>query len=1160
MEVFSGVLGKVCRLFRLYGRLWAIPRIPFGSGGQAMTIQTPTRICSPPQIVLLPCCVLVFALLSCGVLAQQATQPDAPFVQTYKVSASEAQRLQPILRELANGQPVREFYDPASQQWVVIAPRSIHDRLSGEFLGPGQAKSQPAGPEFAPAPATQPVAMPTGKLKSLNAESLHKRLEQVLNRQLVKERGPAGLGTVIENQGAPTIRIWVNDATKDVRIDGTTPQIRAWQSIVASLDTPASGEKIVVRDKTPSPKLREAVAVLNGATPAQLVQAEAPPGGASADPNVTDQNSPLGPVRVDVVEGTNSLMLRGSPEDVERVLKIIEEIEEMERVSEPVIEVVMLQHIDSQALATLLLQVTQELSTRYGFGSIVAMPLVNPNAVLLVGLPTSVERAKSIISRLDQPTPEDFMQFEVFRLRNAKAADALPVVQSLFTIEGEEVVPGLGSRAQIFADTRLNALVVRATPRDMAEIRVLINEIDQQASDSVNEIRVFKLKNTVAADLDDVLQQAFTPSDDANNAANLSRLLKMVTIDSEGRQKLQSGVLTGSKVTAAPSANALIVTALPESMPLLANLIEQLDQSPDAGVELKIFSLKNGDAVALAATLDQLFATGQGGDGGDGDQSTSLSALRVQVDERTNSIIVAGTPDDLLVVEAIVLRLDGTDARDRQNHVYRLNNKSAEDVALALNDWLRAERDVQGTAPGTASPFQQIEREVVVVPELASNSLIVSATPRYYDEVARLVRELDAQEPMVMVQVLIGEVELGDADEFGVELGLQDSVLFDRSLLSDLQQTTTTTITTQPGGGSTQVEQQVIQSANQIPGFNFGNPANPLGNSGSDRSLATAGAVGAQGLANFAMQRVNPDLGFGGMVLSASSDSVSALLRALQETRHLEILSRPQIMALNNQEGSAFVGQDVPFIVGSNIDLAGLRTNVIQFRQVGLSLSVIPRISPDGLVVMSVIAEKSELGNIADGVPVSIAPDGTAINAPIVDLTRATTTVSAASGQTVVLSGLLTKRDFALHRRVPLLADIPLLGSLFRFDSTSTRRTELLIILTPHVVNNRFEAEMLKQVESARMNWCLSDVVQMHGPVGLRSQGDLMGEAESELVYPEQIPSDEMLPAPDAAPPQMPMEVPPPTEVPLPPQTEERSALRFPFSIGKSDTSAPTTK
>lgn len=1100
-------------------------------------------------------CVAMVGFLSQFAAAQQAN--NGPSVQTYRVDAANSPRIQLIMQEFAGRQDVREFYDAASQQWVVVAPPAVHERIAREFMAKEPAPPAPSdGPQLAPQPTpvlTAPVV--SNRLQSLTAEMLHQRLEQVLGHKLDVESGPTGRATVIENRDGPVVKIWTNDTTKEFKIDGTPTQVKAWQGIVATLDKSAAGEKVAVLQAPTNPKLREAVALLTGTgTKAQTVQAEIP-GEAPAASEAGKQNSPLGPVRIDVVEGTNSLMLRGSPEDVERVMKIIEEIEEMEQISEPVIEVVMLKNIDSQALAALLVQVTGELSTRYGFGSIVAVPLVNPNAVLLVGLAPSVERAKSIIERLDLPTPAENMQFRVFRLKNANAVDALPVVESLFAVEGQSEVPGLGSRAQMFADARLNALVVRATPRDMEEIRTLINEIDQQASDSVNEIRVFKLKNTVATDLAEVLQEAFNPTG-TGGPGNLSRLLKLVTIDSQGKQQLESGVLSGSKVTGAPSANALIVTAPPESMPMLANLISQLDQSPDAAVELKIFSLKNGDAVALAATLRELFATGPQGEG---DQPVSLSAIRIEVDERTNSIIAAGTLEDLLVVEAIVLRLDATDARDRQNHVYRLNNKSAEEVALALNDWLRAERDVQGTAPGTASPFQQIEREVVVVPEMASNSLIVSATPRYYQEVARLVRELDAQEPMVMVQVLIGEIELGDADEFGIELGLQDSVLFDRSLLGNLETTTNTTITTQAGGGSTQVEQQVIQSATLAPGFNFGDASVPLGNSGSDRSLATAGNVAAQGLANFAMQRVNPDLGFGGMVLSASSDSVSMLLRALQESRKLEILSRPQIMALNNQEGTAFVGQDVPFIVGSTIDALGQRNNTIDFRQVGLGLTVVPRISPEGLVVMNVIAEKSELGSVADGVPVSIAPNGDAINAPIISMTRATTTVSAASGQTVVLSGLLTKRDFALHRRVPILADIPLLGSLFRFDSTSTRRTELLIILTPHVVNNRFESEMLKQVESARMSWCLSDVINMHGPVGLRSKDDVLGESESQTVYPERIPEGELLPTPDLAPPLDEMPLPPQSNVPMK-ETGERSALRFPFSLGSSKNETTAAK
>jgi len=154
-----------------------------------------------------------------------------------------------------------------------------------------------------------------------------------------------------------------------------------------------------------------------------------------------------------------------------------------------------------------------------------------------------------------------------------------------------------------------------------------------------------------------------------------------------------------------------------------------------------------------------------------------------------------------------------------------------------------------------------------------------------------VIEELDARDPMVMIQVLIAEISLGDLDEFEVELELQDSLLFDRSLLEILDTTTDTTITTQAGGGSTQFEQEIIQPANITSGFNFGDPNVGLGNAGSSSSLATAAKVGAQGIASFGAGRSNQEAGFSGFVLSASSNSVSMLLRALQESSRLEVLS-----------------------------------------------------------------------------------------------------------------------------------------------------------------------------------------------------------------------------------------------------------------------------
>ena len=467
-----------------------------------------------------------------------------------------------------------------------------------------------------------------------------------------------------------------------------------------------------------------------------------------------------------------------------------------------------------------------------------------------------------------------------------------------------------------------------------------------------------------------------------------------------------------------------------------------------------------------------------GGVGGGG-----LVRMQFSVDERTNSIIAAGTRQDLAVVEAILLRLDEGDVGDRVNTVYRLNNASAQGVSETLNAWLQTQRQAEADAEVALSPFEQIEREVVIVPEIATNSLVVSATPRYYEQIKKIIADLDERPPMVMIQVLIAEVRLNDTDEFGVELGLQDSLLFDRSLLSDVQTITTTTTTQSPGGQTVTTEQQNVINANGQPGFNFNSTSAAGQQSAARRRCRTAANVATQGLSNFAMGRSNGDLGFGGFIFSASSNGVNVLLRALQEKRRLEVLSRPQIMAMDGQTGYILVGQRVPTITGVSLTTFG-QTNDILYQQVGIIMQVRPRISPDGLVVMQLTTEKSEVGPEAEGIPISVSAGGQVVRAPRINATTAVTTVSALSGQTVVLSGLLTNRREDVHRRVPLLADIPLIGDLFRYDRVSGQRTELLIVLTPQIVRNKLESDVIKQVESSRMSYIMSDVINLAGDLG----------------------------------------------------------------------------
>jgi type II secretion system protein D len=731
----------------------------------------------------------------------------------------------------------------------------------------------------------------------------------------------------------------------------------------------------------------------------------------------------LGPVKVEYVEGLDAIILRGNERDVQRVLEIINQIEQLSTITVPEIQIYELKSVDSVSLGAML-QRLYELVLGPRIGTVTITPLGKPNALLLIGRPENVKMAIELIQRLDQPV-NPLSRFEVFPLKHAAASETKALIDE-FLGQGEnqqqqqqppagtspdQQIPTLDPRALVVADPRTNSLIISASPRDMAEVAALIARID----------------------------------------------------------------------------------------------------TPGAAAELKVFEIVNGDAETLAQMLRSLFSVSaepQADAAAGGGLAAGGGPVRMQfsVDPRTNSIIAAGTREDLAVVEAILMRLDEGDLRERITSVHRLNNAFAQNVAFALQQWLQTERQAEAQADLAISPFEQIEREVIVVPELATNSLIVSATPRFYKEVLKVISDLDERPPMVLIQVLIAQVQLTDTDQFGVELGLQDSVLFDRSLLVDPQfQNTTQTLL-----NGTTIESQTVLSATGQPGFNWNTPqAQPLGNNLSTAALATAGRVGAQSLSNFAVNRVDPALGFSGFVFSASSDAVSVLLRALQEKRRLEVLSRPQIMALDGQQGSVQVGQDVPTIQGVSLTQFG-QTNNIVYRSVGLILQVIPRISPDGLVVMQILANKSQVSN-DPGIPISIATGGQVVTAPRIDVSQALTTVSAVSGQTVVLGGLIETGKNDIHRRVPIIADIPLIGDLFRYDSVSEERRELLIILTPQIIYTKMDSDLTKQIESSRMSWCLSDVINMHGEAGLRSRCDEWYDGEMESVFPNP-PEEGLLP------------------------------------------------
>jgi type II secretion system protein D len=707
-----------------------------------------------------------------------------------------------------------------------------------------------------------------------------------------------------------------------------------------------------------------------------------------------------------------------------------------------------------------------------------------------------------IIEQIEQLSAVTVPAIQIYNLQHAGSMQIGTLLNRLYTQVLESRLGGVS----ITPLGKPNALLLIGRAENVQMAIQMIEQLDQPVTPTAR-FEVFPLRHASAAEAK-ALIDAFLRQDEDGEPAQDEETEEAIT-EVDGLPPLAPRAV----VVADIRTNFLIVVASPRDLAEIAALLQRIDQ-PGAAAQLKVFTIRNGDATTLMNMLRTLFAVPEDaaeGAAGGGIAQGGIVRMQFSVDPRTNSIIAVGSADDLIVVEAILTRLDEGDIRERITTVHRLNNAFAEFLAVALNNWLQTQRQVEAEAGVTISPFEQFEREVIIVPEAATNSLIVSATPRIYNEVVRVIRELDERPPMVIIQVLIAEVRLNDTDEFGVELGLQDSVLFDRSLLGELS-TITTTTDVQQNGNIVTTTQDTIVNAPGVPGFNFNDGSLPLGNNLSTSALQTAGNVAAQGLSNFSTGRWNPALGFSGFVFSASSDAVSVLLRALQENRRLEVLSRPQLMALDGQQGEVQVGQNVPRIVATAIDPLAGTINTIQYEPVGLILRVIPRISPDGLVVLQITAIKSEVGNEVEGIPISISPGGQVLRAPRIEITQAITTVSALSGQTVVLGGLLQTRKFDVHRRVPLIADIPLIGDLFRYDSVAEERRELLIILTPRIIYGKEDADLVKQIESSRMSWILGDVVALHGDAGLRGRCDEWQDADIEAVFPTYIPEEGVLP------------------------------------------------
>ena len=493
-------------------------------------------------------------------------------------------------------------------------------------------------------------------------------------------------------------------------------------------------------------------------------------------------------------------------------------------------------------------------------------------------------------------------------------------------------------------------------------------------------------------------------------------------------------------INANPGNGTLVITDYADNLQRLGKIIAALDQP--AASEIEVITLQHALASELQPLVQKL-ADSSAGSGAGAAATPQGAATSVMVEPRSNSLIVrAANPTRMAAVKAMIDKLDrpidGGGPAGSIRVVY-LKNADATKLAEVLRAVLASANTASGSGGGTSatpgsatanlgatnaagssggstaatSPVAQSARPSTggqIQADPATNSLIISAPEPVYRQLRQVIDQLDTRRAQIYVESMIVKVDANKAAEFGIQW---------QGLLAN--------------------------SANTrgiVAGTNFGTGGNNLITlSTANGSSATSVTVPGQGL----------NIGFVNKINGVYT--LGALARFLETQAGANILSTPNLVALDNEEAKIVVGQNVPFVTGSytNTGSNNGSTNpfqTIERKDVGLTLRVKSQVGEGGTVRMTIYQENS-----------SVNSNSTA--GLITDKSAVETTVVVDDGQMMVLGGLLKDEFSDSDNRVPLLSSIPLLGNLFRSDSRTRTKSNLMVFLRPVVIRDQATADRL---------------------------------------------------------------------------------------------------
>jgi general secretion pathway protein D len=462
-------------------------------------------------------------------------------------------------------------------------------------------------------------------------------------------------------------------------------------------------------------------------------------------------------------------------------------------------------------------------------------------------------------------------------------------------------------------------------------------------------------------------------------------------------------VAPNNVVVAYPSSNALVVTDYASSVRRIEKLIDSIDL-PNADAPL-VIPVKYASAVDLANIINKLMPEAiTPPSGGDDNQRFVLAA-----DSRTNSLLLrSDNPGRIARVKELVSKLDSSAKVPGNIHVVQLKNTDATKLAQTLRSVMSGDTSAPTTTPqGTQQAASSAPTGGgMIQADPASNSLIITASEPVYNNLRSVIEKLDVRRPQIFVEALIVEVTADKAAEFGVQW--------------------------QNLTGISKGGEQIIG------GTNFG--TNSI--VGASANITSVGQGLNVGIVNGTTSI--PGAGAGGAALTMIN--LGMLAKALETDTNANILSAPNLMTLDNEEAKIVVGQNVPFITGSYAQTASSTTatpfQTVERKDVGLTLKIKPQIMQGGTVKLQIYQEVSSV----------ISSSVNANAGPTTNKRSIESNIMVDDNQIVVLGGLISDTVNDVQSKTPLLGDIPLIGNLFRYETRTHLKTNLMVFIRPYVM------------------------------------------------------------------------------------------------------------